>query len=524
MLKLLDVNNIPAYRLLGEPKKNNRKITDHYCKGDLRGSDCFIIGGGQSVSNYDLNDLRDQFTIGLNRSALSMPFEPTIMFFVDARIMNYVYDGVFCDSEIALFKDITPEKENALDPVQRERLRVYRYGGTFTKEERERFENFKGLIIRQAVDNIGLPEDIYIIDHNPETQWLEQGKSKHKFSKDLSKGVGTGGSTGFAALNFARLLGFDNIYLLGYDYYGDPEGRVKNWHGGYDPNETNKNAAKPTYEDAMLPHFDNLDRDDCHGIMNLNLKSKLTRFPLANCYDKREKTKIISFYTTPSKLYESAARRLLFSVRRLGINHFIVPIEQELFDREYEEQPIGVSKIPTPPYIKTSDETWKSACNFKTKFIFHTLLANLENPDRQPLAWVDADAVINRYPEDFDKFKDQGFDVVVNRIPKERYGVEHEIAGGTVWFSGNDASIAFAEEWNKESQNNHEWADLDALRITYYRMKDKINIGYMKRSYCYVYDLDIHNQTDDPIIEHFQASRKARQGLHDHPIVDSMGN
>lgn len=64
-----------------------------------------------------------------------------------------------------------------------------------------------------------------------------------------SRGIGMGGNSGFAALNYADICCMDPIGLLGFDMQGDGQGNQAWWHDGYEEKQ------REAVYDRMLEAF-----------------------------------------------------------------------------------------------------------------------------------------------------------------------------------------------------------------------------------------------------------------------------
>lgn len=58
------------------------------------------------------------------------------------------------------------------------------------------------------------------------------------WSDDISRGIATGGNSGFQAINLAVLQGAERVILLGYDYGYDPATQDKHWWEEKHPRES----------------------------------------------------------------------------------------------------------------------------------------------------------------------------------------------------------------------------------------------------------------------------------------------
>lgn len=120
------------------------------------------------------------------------------------------------------------------------------------------------------------------------------------------------------------------------------------------------------------------------------------------------------------------------------------------------------------------------------------------------LCWIDCDAVV-RGPLDFLDLMDAGVDVAAH-VRKGR-----ELMSGTVYLNDSPATRAVVERWIglvEKKPRRMEQANLwDAIKAT-----PAVNFAELPASYCFVFDSFRRQYPGvEPVIEHFQASRKYRR-------------
>jgi len=108
-----------------------------------------------------------------------------------------------------------------------------------------------------------------------------------------------GYNSGAAAINLAYYLGAVRIFLLGFDMYSLPDGRV-HWHGGYPDKKENftikdmkagkvpkRSTSTPAYK-RQLNGFDSISKGIAKvnvQVINLSPNSKVQEFPIASFWD-----------------------------------------------------------------------------------------------------------------------------------------------------------------------------------------------------------------------------------------------
>lgn len=173
---------------------------------------------------------------------------------------------------------------------------------------------------------------------------------------------------------------------------------------------------------------------------------------------------MISFFT---QKYKEEAERLLSSIKNFDISYYIEEMED-----------LG---------------SWEKNVNLKPRFI-KDILETYE----VPVAYVDADAEIIRYPELFDKL-DCDF---AYWLCERRGG--NVSAGGTLYFTPE--AIPFINRWI-EVCDQYGANEQDAL---WHIIKEgfEIKTTLLPLAYCQIFDWKI--KSENPIIIHHQASRRYR--------------
>lgn len=170
-------------------------ITEILSNGSWKGKTCFLIGGGPSLEDFDFRPLKNELTIGVNKSFTRFP--TTINFAMDDRLYNLVSGtGKSC---------------------------VMKAEG---EELHQQWLAYKGikLFVRRSVKS-KYDSSVYVIP----------SLDAKVISFDLSRGIWAGNNSGFGALMLAIALGATRIGLLGYSMKVQGIGKkIKtHWHGGY---------------------------------------------------------------------------------------------------------------------------------------------------------------------------------------------------------------------------------------------------------------------------------------------------
>jgi len=182
---------------------------------------------------------------------------------------------------------------------------------------------------------------------------------------------------------------------------------------------------------------------------------------------------VVSYFTKGTK-YEKEIRNLRESLIQLGI-------------------PYRIEGIP-------NRRSWVKNTHEKPRFLLR-MLDELEEYDS--VVWTDADSIFRKYPELFNEIRE---DVGIH-FRNWRHG-KNEVLSGTLFLRNCEKVRLLLKEWiliNRRNPSKWDQKNLDrALR----RFPD-LSIHRLPIEYCTVFD-DERRRKLDPVVEHFQASRKLR--------------
>ena len=161
--------------------KNEKKINQ--LKNKHKGKRCFVIGNGPSLNQLDLTHLKNEFTFGVNAIYLNyekMQFYPTY----------YVVE------------------DNLVAEDRKEEINNY------DKPQVKFFGNFLRYCIKPDKKSVflNLIRNYSDFNYTP------------FFTENLVRRVGVGGSVTYVCLQLAYHMGFDEVYMIGFDHnYVIPE-------------------------------------------------------------------------------------------------------------------------------------------------------------------------------------------------------------------------------------------------------------------------------------------------------------
>lgn len=153
--------------------KNRKKLAE--LKGKHKGERCFVIGNGPSLTKEDVEKLQGEVTFACNKIfTLGEKCIPTYYFMHDPVLLPENFD-------------------------EAKKLQTTKFWGVHKNTEK---------FLRKA-DVSG--DYVYYVRKNPL-------KNEMSVSEDASKYVTSNGSVAYAMLQFAFYMGFEEIYLLGFDH------------------------------------------------------------------------------------------------------------------------------------------------------------------------------------------------------------------------------------------------------------------------------------------------------------------
>lgn len=281
----------------------NRKVGEILKDGAWKGERCFIIAGGKSVNNFDLQKLKYEHVIGVNLAFRLL--DPEIHYSVDARLWGWIESG-----------DTGPG-------------------------DREKFEKSKAIKVWSDLARSPLPEELF----------LAPSIGRQGLSHAFSEGIGPGTNSGFGALNIALLLGASEIYLIGYDFYGT------RWHDGY----PQKGEMEPSYHRVCYEEASEEFKTFPSRIINLNPASHLKIFEFGEMPKdlrteprkpevvERKKLKnepMFVCYYTPDNGYKPYAADLMASLDRFQLDYDVQPIKNRgNWDKNTKAKPDFILKM-----------------------------------------------------------------------------------------------------------------------------------------------------------------------------------
>jgi len=429
----------------------------------------WIIGGGPSLKDFDFDLLSGHDIIAVNKGICSVP-RALAFITMDYTFVDYPKYKK-CD-----FQEVENRADNKIFILNRSKPgRITHDDGVF-KDSKFNY----------------IYRDLYKFDHIYEAK--AESNSKTGWGLNLES-FAHGNNSGFCAVQLAILMGYQNIYLLGFDLKVQTWGNqtITHYHGGY-------GAAQ--FDNQLI----NSISDHLNGFKNASKLFKDQECSIYNCVQdgglaytlpyadpipllKKKKVTtektlddlmVVGFYTKGT-LYETEAQKTIASCKQFKLNHDIVGV-----------QDFG---------------GWQANTRYKAAFMREMLDKHRD----KRLLYVDCDAIIRKSP---DLFKDYGCDIAV-RWQDFRWR-KNECLSGTIYMENNEKTRELCDRWIKinsddpdQVKNIEQW-NLDKI-IT--QMKPEgLSVKCLPPEYTFIFDhMKRIYRAAEPVIEHFQASRKARR-------------
>ena len=423
-----------------------------------KGNRVFIIGGGPTVNSINLNLLKDEDTICINAA---INFVPNATYFVT---MDYSYFDP--RRNINTVDDIISKSQYSYFMINSNNTNLKNVNGQITDIR----HNFVYKDLNKFSSAILAKNSI-----NPVTGFsLTSNNFAH------------GDNSGFCDIQLAILLGYKEIYLVGFDLQ-TIQG-ASHFHLKYG-NTSNIKKRINSYKDNIahaLKLFQQNSDVSIETITPSGLEPIIKRRELSHIQNTKRQTimsnpyVIVSYYTINTP-YEQEAAKLRNSLEKLKVPYDIV----------------GVPNLGD----------WQSNTRFKAKFMQDMLRKH----KGKSVVWVDSDAVIHSYPKLFDTYD---CDVAV-RWQDFRWR-KNECLSGTIYLANNPRTLELCRRWEginiaegPGAKTFEQW-NLGKV-IEEMRNEGKIKDENLPPEYTMIFDsMRTMYPNIVPVIEHFQARRKLK--------------
>lgn len=363
---------------------------------------------------------------------------------------------------------------SAINVAQDPRLWGWYERGDLGEEARQKFNEYKGLKCWVNAQSFPFPEDLYLVNAVPIDGY-------EKF--DIVEGVPCHGNSGANAIMVAACLGANPIYLLGFDCKGE-NGRTADFHAGYPESDPEK------VYDNFLPDFkDAAWRLAKKGVrvVNLNPDSAIRCFEFGRFEEIKPISKpvYVSFFTK-NTAYEREIKKLELSLIKFGLEYDFLAAED--------------------------NGSWRANIHGRIKILRDFL-------DKYPgrdIVYIDADGIVVRYPDLFESFQGDFGLVKIDRskyFPNwEKQGREWfgrwEYLGGTMYLKNNARMRALLDLWERlDAPLDSPLSQCTLIKAIEQSEKEGLKVVVLPDGYCQIFD--IMGANGEPVVEHFQASRRS---------------
>ena len=224
---------------------NNRKITEVLKPNQWKDQPCYVVGGGEALSDFDFEKLKGKHTIGINKTFLY--FTPEILYSMDVRYYFWIMEG---------------------------------------KMDEHDGDSFKGKWLAFPGTKVFLCPISFHRFHN--SVYLVRRMKEKGVYTDLNNGIYGGNNSGFGAMMLAIALGANPIYLLGFSM------KCKNsthFHSGYPGSSVERmNKKVISYKkmfEKFAPDIKGLGRQVINVVMKDENETEL------KCFDIKKVSEVI---------------------------------------------------------------------------------------------------------------------------------------------------------------------------------------------------------------------------------------
>lgn len=171
----------------------------------------------------------------------------------------------------------------------------------------------------------------------------------------------------------------------------------------------------------------------------------------------------------------------------------------------YEEEILNLKESCQKFKLKTDIEgvknlgSWQRNTQYKAKFLLRKVKVHFGTR----IVYLDCDAKVQKYPDLFDTMTE---DVGVH------YRDGSQLLSGTIFLNCNERVEALIKSWVQMNKQNPLVWDQHNLKATIIRMnrhENKVSVRDLPPQYCQIFDS--MRKFGNPVIEHFQASRRFKK-------------
>lgn len=164
--------------------------------------------------------------------------------------------------------------------------------------------------------------------------------------------------------------------------------------------------------------------------------------------------------------------------------------------------------VPYKIYPRANRGNWIENTQYKSSVL---LAALREFPDRA-VVWIDADAILLKPPEWFDRAAAQRFDISFFRLRSDWN--PNELLSGTMFLHNTAVTNALVEAWDRLNQTVKTWDQKTLQMLVDGDFRDKLVVEPLPLEYIKIDRMDrVQPGMGDPVVFHNQASRRLKNKL-----------
>jgi hypothetical protein len=440
----------------------------------------FIIGGGASLNGFNFSSLKDEDVIAVNKS---IEYVDYAKYFIT---MDYTFFTNHHKLTNADFSIINKKAENSYFIINTEHTYIKNINGVYTDTrfnlKYDALNKFNGVIrsARTYDSANGFGSDIHTFSH--------------------------GNNSGYCALQLAISLGYEEIYLLGYDL--NVSSVKTHFHNGYkqDIAKFSRNLIeyRTVFGKSLQLYKGSSKIYSCSQNSYLNTFIKYVDIKTVLNVPSVSKPEEVKYVEPPKPIQTSELSGDLRDLIVIGYYTVNTPYEKEAqgLIRSCTKLNLRQDIIGVPTF-----GNWQSNTRFKAKF----MLDMLEKYPGQKLVYVDVDAVIHSR---LMLFKDYDYDISV-RYQDFRWR-KNECLSGTIFIRSNERTIRLCKRWmeinDSEGSNAKTLEQWNLDKAIQEGLKDYgLTFKNLPPEYTFIFDsMRAMYPNAKPVIEHFQASRRFR--------------
>ena len=183
------------------------------------------------------------------------------------------------------------------------------------------------------------------------------------------------------------------------------------------------------------------------------------------------------------------------------------------YEREVERLRASAAalEIPLEEFVYPPLGSWRMNLNYKSLCIAEAMD---EFPDRD-IVFIDADAAIRKYPFLFDGLSAlREYDIAFHRLVRSHLDPGRELLSGTLWVANTERGRELIAAWHRKAIQKPAIRHQKALDEALNSKTAGWRCFTLPLAYTAIFDHpSVRGGRIDPVIEHFQASRRLRKAV-----------